>query len=115
VASCHDCSDGGLGVALAETAFSGGHGLEIDLKAVPAQGIVRNDELLFSESQSRFVVTVSPQNRKAFEALFRGQACARIGMVLAEGVLRIAGLTGKRIVEEELTSLKAAWQKPLAF
>ena len=61
VASCHDCSDGGLGVALAETAFAGGLGLEIDLGAVPAEGITRNDALLFSESQSRFVVTVSPE------------------------------------------------------
>ena len=35
VASCHDCSDGGLGVALAETAFAGGLGMEIDLRLVP--------------------------------------------------------------------------------
>ena len=63
VASCHDCSDGGLGVALAETAFAGGLGLTVDLRAVPAEGIGRDDELLFSESQSRFVVTVRPNAR----------------------------------------------------
>jgi len=114
VASCHDCSDGGLGVALAETAFAGGLGLTADLKAVPAEGIERNDELLFSESQSRFVVTVSPANREAFEALFTDD-CARIGTVIPEGVLRIDGLGGKRIIEEELAALKAAWQRPLAF
>ena len=115
VASCHDCSDGGLGIALAETAFAGGLGLEIDLRAVPAEGITRNDELLFSESQSRFVVTVSPKAQKAFEALFAGSDCARVGTVIPQGVLRIGGLGGNRIIEEELAALKAAWQRPLAF
>ena len=102
-------------MALAETAFAGGLGLAIDLKAVPAEGIERNDELLFSESQSRFVVTVRPEAREAFEAALAGCAIARIGKVIPEGVLRIDGLGGKRIIEEDLAALKAAWQKPLAF
>ena len=114
VASCHDCSDGGLGVALAETAFAGGLGLEIDLKAVPAEGITRNDELLFSESQSRFVVTVSPGAREAFEALLAGPDCARIGTVISEAALKVDGLGGKWIIEEALDALKAAWLKPFA-
>jgi phosphoribosylformylglycinamidine synthase II len=115
IASCHDCSDGGLGVALAETAFAGGLGLEIDLRSIPAEGISRNDELLFSESQSRFVVTITPEAREAFEKLLAGSDYARIGTVIPEGVLRIDGLGGKRIIEEELAALKAAWQKTLAF
>ena len=115
VASCHDCSDGGLGVALAETAFAGGLGLEADLGAVPAEGIARDDEMLFSESQSRFVVTIRPESREAFEATLMGPACARIGTVIPAGVLRVDGLGGRRIIEEELSRLKAAWQKPLAF
>jgi phosphoribosylformylglycinamidine synthase II len=115
VASCHDCSDGGLGVALAETAFAGGLGLEIDLRAVPADGITRNDELLFSESQSRFVVTISPKSREAFEALLVNSDFARIGTVIPEGVLKIDGLGGNRIIEEELAALKTEWQRPLAF
>jgi phosphoribosylformylglycinamidine (FGAM) synthase-like enzyme len=115
VASCHDCSDGGLGVALAETAFAGGFGVAVDLQAVPAEGIVRNDEILFSESQSRFVATVHPEARSAFEAALAGCTIARIGKVIPEGVLRIESLGGKRIIEESLAALKAAWQKPLAF
>ncbi|MBU0575298.1 MAG: phosphoribosylformylglycinamidine synthase, partial [Proteobacteria bacterium] len=115
VASCHDCSDGGLGVTLAETAFAGGLGLEVDLRDIPAEGIGRNDELLFSESQSRFVVTVSPGSREAFEALLTGCTFARIGTVIPEGVLRIDGLGGQRIIKEDISALKAAWQKPLAF
>jgi len=115
VASCHDCSDGGLGVALAETAFAGGLGLAVDLKAVPAEGIGRNDEILFSESQSRFVATIRPEAQEAFEAALAGCAIARIGEVIPDGVLRINGMGGNRIIEEGLAALKAAWQKPLAF
>jgi phosphoribosylformylglycinamidine synthase II len=58
VTACHDCSAGGLGVALAEMAITGGKGAAVDLKAIPADG-VRDDELLFSESNSRFILTTS--------------------------------------------------------
>ncbi len=114
VASCHDCSDGGLGVALAETAFAGNLGIEIDLAKVPSDGKLRDDEILFSESQSRFVVTVSPRNREAFEAALAGSPCARIGRVVPETMLVINGVNGKRIVREDLDKLKSAWQAPLA-
>ena len=69
VASCHDCSDGGLGVALAETAFAGGLGMDVDLRQVPRRDLDRDDYLLFSETASRFVVTVSPENQTAFETI----------------------------------------------
>jgi len=71
VASCHDCSDGGLAVALAETAFAGGLGMNIDLAKVPTNMVGRDDTILFSESQSRFVITVSPQNQSQFEEVTR--------------------------------------------
>ena len=54
VASCHDCADGGLGVALAETAFSGAFGMTVDLARVPVQGITRDDALLFSRIAEPF-------------------------------------------------------------
>ena len=115
VASCHDCSDGGLGVALAEVAFAGGLGLEIDLARVPAMGIDRDDTLLFSESQSRFVVTVAPEHQGGFEETLAGCATSQVGTVLSESRLRITGLKGNVIIEEEIGELKAAWQQPLNF
>jgi phosphoribosylformylglycinamidine synthase len=115
VASCHDCSDGGLGVALAETAFSGGLGMNVDLAAVCASGITRDDEMLFSESQSRFVVTVRPEKKAAFEAMLAGSAFACIGTVTAEGLFRVKGLGGSVIVEEKIGDLKEAWQQTLRF
>jgi phosphoribosylformylglycinamidine synthase subunit PurSL len=115
IASCHDCSDGGLGVALSEKAFAGGLGMEIDLARVPREELYRDDDLLFSESQSRFIVTVSPEKREAFEAALRGCEMSWIGTVMAKPILLINGLAGNRIIEEEISALKIAWQTTLNF
>ena len=115
VASCHDCSDGGLGVALAETSFAGGLGMDIALTLVPREGLSRDDSLLFSESQSRFVVTVSPEAREGFEKVMEGHIFACIGKVISGGIFRVAGIHGETIIEEAIGSLKEAWQRPLDF
>ena len=113
IASCHDCADGGLGIALAETAFSGGFGMAVDLSQVPSSGIDRNDELLFSESQSRFVVTVAPAAREAFEAIMADLETACIGRITGDQTFVVTGLQGAAIIEEDLASLKEAWQQTL--
>jgi len=115
VASCHDCSDGGLGVALAETAFSGGLGMRVDLARVPCKGIERDDELLFSESQSRFAVTVSPGKKESFESVMEGNVYAEIGVVLPEPLFVVTGMKGGKVIEENIYELKEAWQKTLRF
>jgi phosphoribosylformylglycinamidine synthase len=115
VASCHDCSDGGLGVALAETAFAGGLGMSVELGLVPSEGIDRDDYLLFSESQSRFVVTISLSARDEFEEIMKGNTVSRVGEVLSDGTFKVGGIRGNRIIEEDIYKLKEAWQRPLDF
>jgi phosphoribosylformylglycinamidine synthase len=115
IASCHDCSDGGLGIALAETAFAGALGMEVDLKRVPSSGVDRNDVLLFSESQSRFVVTVHPEDKAAFEACLKGNVFSEVGKVVKGNVFKVLGLNGKVIVRANIFDLKKAWQRPLRF
>ncbi len=115
IRSCHDCSDGGLGVALAETAFAGGLGMEIYLNKVPHSGLNRNDLLLFSESQSRFVVTLDPSKKKGFEGLLGDTIYGEMGVVLESECFRVIGLDGKKIIEANIDGLKEAWQKPLRF
>jgi phosphoribosylformylglycinamidine synthase II len=115
VASCHDCSDGGLGVALAEVSFAGGLGMEVDLRKVPASGVDRNDTLLFSESPSRFVVTVRPENQKAFEECLKGNLFAPVGRVLGGKSFIITGLQGASVVRTDIDELKEAWKKPLRW
>ncbi len=89
VRSAHDCSDGGLFVALAEVAMAGRLGLRADLAKVPVDEPLGAGPLLFSESQSRFVVTVSPKHASAFEALLAGLPAARVGGIDASGTLEI--------------------------
>jgi phosphoribosylformylglycinamidine synthase II len=113
VASCHDCSDGGLGVALAESAFAGGLGMEVDLRKVPAEGIERDDYLLFSESQSRFVVTGHPEKKDAFLSMMKGISLSEIGKETKGKAFVVIGLTGKKIIQGDIFKLKAAWQRTL--
>ncbi len=113
VASCHDLSDGGLGVALAESAFAGGYGIKAELSFVDSVGSIREDRLLFSESQSRLLVTVHASKQHAFEDLFAGQSCRCIGQVTEEPSLVIHGLHGQALVHLSLDTLKQAWQAPL--
>ncbi|MGD0623634.1 MAG: phosphoribosylformylglycinamidine synthase subunit PurS [Thermodesulfobacteriota bacterium] len=115
VASSHDCSEGGVGVALAETAFAGALGMEVDLRKVPSSGVDRNDVLLFSESQSRFVVTVHPENQGAFEDCMKGNAFSEVGKVIDGSDFMISGLNGKTVVRVNIFALKEAWQRPLQW
>lgn len=113
VASCHDCSDGGLAVSLAEISFAGHLGLDVWLNPIGCDGSLSDAELLFSESASRFVVTVDPLHAKDFEACFFGCPCYCIGKVREDGNFYIDGFKGNRIIQTEITSLKEAWQSPL--
>jgi phosphoribosylformylglycinamidine synthase len=114
VASCHDCSDGGLGVALAESAFSGGLGMTIKLTKVPAENIRRSDTILFSESQSRFVVTIAPENVLRFEMLMKGTVFADVGIVTAKQDFTV--MDGEKVVLcARIDELKDAWQKTLRW
>ncbi|MEJ2525741.1 MAG: phosphoribosylformylglycinamidine synthase subunit PurS [Desulfuromonadales bacterium] len=113
IASCHDLSDGGLAVALAETAFAGGLGLDISLADMDAPDDLDDAARLFSESASRLLVTVQPAERERFEDLFAGQSCRCLGTVVAAPQLHITGTQGERLAEVGIDDLKAAWQAPL--
>jgi phosphoribosylformylglycinamidine synthase len=113
VKACHDLSEGGLGVAAAEMAFAGGLGAEIHLKNVPTSNIKRDDYLLFSESNSRFIVEVPRKHVKDFESLMKAVPCARIGEVKEEKRLFIYGLKEKIVLNAGLDELRAAWKTPL--
>jgi phosphoribosylformylglycinamidine synthase len=110
VASAHGIYRGGLAVHLAMVAMGGNLGLDIDLAQVPVDGVERDDHLLFSESAGRFIVTVDPLQREAFENIFSGTACARIGTVAEKAELVMQGLGRNTILAAPVADLKAAWQ-----
>jgi phosphoribosylformylglycinamidine synthase len=112
VASVHGIYGGGLGVHLALVAMGGNLGMQVSLNPVPADNVKRDDTLLFSESAGRFIVTVDPASRTAFEKTFSGLACSCIGHVSAETDVVIEGLAGNLLVSTTVQDLKAAWKKP---
>ena len=116
VAACHDCSEGGIGVTLAEMAFAGGLGATARLEDVPlGEPVDRDDFILFSESNSRFLVEVVPENRDEFEKTLGETVCTVIGQVMDSEVLEVYGLNGRPVVNKPIADLKEAWQSPLRW
>jgi len=112
--SAHDLSEGGLAVAAAEMAFSGEFGVMIDLDEVAKSGaIYSNEVLLFSESPSRLLVEVKPENEPAFLKAMKGVTVKRVGQTMANPILKVIGLDGMVAMEEPLVELKKAWQHRL--
>jgi phosphoribosylformylglycinamidine synthase len=111
VKACHDLSEGGLAVAAAEMSFSGGYGMVLRLEDVPrTKKLCRNDFLLFSESNSRFLIEVPEKRREDFEALMKGNVYAEIGRVKKDGYLSISGLNSEEVVDVDLAELRNRWK-----
>jgi phosphoribosylformylglycinamidine synthase len=114
VRACHDPSEGGLAVALAEMAFAGGVGADVpDLKAAAAG--LSDTARLFGESPTRFILEVRPENAAALREAFAGLPLAKVGTTVKEPRLRVAGENGEWLVWAKLDELKEAWQKPLRW
>ena len=115
VRSCHDCSEGGIGVAAAEMAFAGGYGMHLNLAHLPigeTSGL-NDDVRLFSESQSRFLVEIEPQHREAFETRVADVPLGCLGTVTEGKAFIVTGTEGARIIDTSISVLKSAWQGTL--
>jgi len=112
VRSCHDLSEGGLAVAAAEMAFSGGVGADLNLSAMQQ---LTDEARLFSESATRWLVEVEPAKEQAFAAVFRDLAVSLLGKTVKEPRLRFAGANGEWLIWASLEELKAAWQTALGL
>ncbi len=100
--ACHDCSDGGLAVALAEMCLSGNRGLAAEGAALGPRLVPS----LFGEVPSRVVVTLRPAARGALEAITRelDVPLAYIGRVSADSRIRLGP------IDLSLTELRAAYE-----
>jgi phosphoribosylformylglycinamidine synthase subunit PurSL len=122
--SCHDLSEGGLAVALAEMAFAGGLGAAVTLIEVPRDVEAASDfVILFSESPTRFVVEVRPECSGELADLWNGLPFCRLGEVTGPPSengepsprLTVNGLSGSIAIDAEVAGLKSAWQAPLRW
>ncbi|KIL13639.1 phosphoribosylformylglycinamidine synthase subunit PurL [Bacillus pumilus] len=102
VQSAHDVSEGGLGVALAESTF-GTDGLGADI-----QIDLNSEASLFSETQSRFVVTVKPEHREAFAAAVKD--AKEVGTVTNDGVFTVKNQEGQQWIHAAVNELERAWK-----
>jgi len=114
VRSCHDLSEGGLAVSAAEMAFAGGLGLSLDLTELSRMSDgLEAPVLLFSESSTRFLVEVTPDQEDDFRQALAGQPVITLGTVEADDRLRISSSDGHVLIDSTLADLKQAWQSPL--
>ncbi|MDB4724393.1 phosphoribosylformylglycinamidine synthase subunit PurL [bacterium] len=120
VLACHDLSEGGLAVCLAEMSFAGGLGAEIQIDGIEIKGEQSLDEervdldliRLFSESNSRFVCEVASEQVEAFVSLFDSGQVTEIGRV-SSGKNLIIRSGDRELVSTAFDELKQAWQRPL--
>jgi phosphoribosylformylglycinamidine synthase len=112
VAAAHDVSQGGLAVTLAEMAFSGGLGAELDLASAAREKRLTTLELLFGESAARLVVEVVKGRETEFLRLVKGLPVSEIGYVSEEPVLS-AHHGREPLFKEDIAGLKACWRREL--
>jgi phosphoribosylformylglycinamidine synthase len=128
VRACHDLSEGGLAVAVAEMALAGGLGARVFLEQIPHQlsaldaasssekSPLRNATLLFSESNSRFLCEVPADAAEIFEQIMGDVPMAVVGEVLATPRLQIVSADPANpvnVIDIDIADLKDAWQAPL--
>ncbi|MEN2274279.1 phosphoribosylformylglycinamidine synthase subunit PurL [Enterococcus lactis] len=99
IESAHDCSEGGLAIALAESAFKYQLGLSVQFGLPSAQ--------LFAETQSRFVLTVAPENQTRFEEMM-GDAAVLAGKVTDEAIIEISATDGQ--IKIETAVARKCWE-----
>jgi phosphoribosylformylglycinamidine synthase len=96
--------------------FSGELGIELFLSEVPYKSkSARNDFILFSESNSRFIVEVAKKDQLAFEKILKGLPFGLAGCVSKNKTFKVYGLDGKVCINAGIGDLKESWQKPLRW
>ena len=104
ISGCHDCSDGGIAVAVAEMCISGQTGAVLDLRKAADMS---PRKVLYSESNTRWIAEVSEENAEEFEKIMGGSA-HKIGKTGGNSMnIRDSGV----IIEVE--ELRKAWNDPI--
>lgn len=116
VESCHDLSEGGLAASAAEMAFAGGLGATLNLAALAEASDISSDAvLLFSESNTRFLVEVSEENAGAFSEVLNNLPCVEVGVVNDGDQCSVIGTDGQTVIESSIEELRQVWKQPLAW
>ncbi len=108
VASAISVHRGGVGVALAKSAIAGQLGIEAEMEKIPGS-CTRDDNLLYSESQGRLVVTINPEYKGRFEEVMGGNRFAMVGKVRGDDKFTIRK-EGKSVIETTISELTNSYK-----
>jgi phosphoribosylformylglycinamidine (FGAM) synthase-like enzyme len=112
IRSCHDLSEGGLAIALAESVIGSPYGASVSIEAmVEDSPELRWDDALFCESPSRFVVSVSPEYETPLADLFTDLPWLPLGHVSEAATLQVTSPQGKILIDAPRETLAQAWQR----
>ncbi len=116
--SCHDASDGGLAVCLAETSLGGDLGMDIDLSKAPVQRPGGSDlppeVMLFSESQGRFVLTAEPDKTEELENILAPHGLSRVGLVTDDSIFKMRTTNDKVLINLPVSDIRQAFKEALS-
>ncbi len=111
--SSHTPTLGGLAVGFSLCAIGGHLGADIDVSALPVDGTVDDDAKLFSESNSRFIVTCAPEKSAELESVFAGLPLARVGRVAEGQPLVIRSGPNRILINADVQALENRFTKTL--
>ncbi|MDR1195815.1 MAG: phosphoribosylformylglycinamidine synthase subunit PurL [Endomicrobium sp.] len=115
VEACHDCSEGGIAVSVSEMAFAAQKGVKINIDAVKCKEQMTPAEILFSESNGRFIVEIAPENIAKFKEVFKGTAYAQIGYVCDSGKVIFESEKNKVKAIEKSEALLNSWRNTIKW
>jgi phosphoribosylformylglycinamidine synthase II len=130
VKSCHDISEGGTAVALAESVIGSGLGAEVSIEKLRdcahayspshvgeggSELMARDEFVLFAEGPARLIITVQPELRQEWEDMWTGYSCTCIGEVVQTDSLLVRSKEGADVLNVPYTDMVGAWKTPLPF
>ncbi|OAB26436.1 phosphoribosylformylglycinamidine synthase II [Paenibacillus macquariensis subsp. defensor] len=105
VQSAHDLSEGGLSVAVAESCISGGVGAQVQIETD-----LRSDFALFSESQSRILLSATPEKAEQLKTYIEGHGVPVVRIGTVGGSNLTLDINGKNALNESVGALKQVWK-----
>ena len=113
IQSAHDCSDGGLAVALAESCFGSNSGAKVEISPIYSDSNGLDVwGALFGESLGRILVSVRPSERESFEAEMAGSTCHYLGQVSDDDPILVT-MRGESVMISSMSTLRESWKGTL--
>ena len=109
VKTAHDCSEGGVGVAVAEMCIGGRTGANIDLDGTGDESLWAR---LWGESLGRIIIAVSPENEKQFLDIMSGNITTYLGEVTESQSLNISD-GYEQVISADVQNMVNSWQGTL--